>query len=46
MENAKILAELVDTKLARHYELDDSGAKKVRFLPHWEMLTEQTSSEV
>lgn len=28
MENAKILAEFVDNKLARHYELDDSGAKK------------------
>lgn len=33
MENAKVLAELVDNKLARHYELDDSGVKKVRFLP-------------
>ncbi len=30
MQNAKILAELVDNKLARHYELDDSGKKKVR----------------
>lgn len=30
MENAKILAELVDNKLAKHYELDDSGKKKVR----------------
>lgn len=30
MENAKALAELVDDKLARHYELDDSGKKKVR----------------
>ena len=29
MENAKALAELVDNKLARHYELDDSGKKKV-----------------
>ncbi|XP_040926250.1 syntaxin-binding protein 3 isoform X2 [Betta splendens] len=28
MENAKSLAELVDTKLSRHYELDDSGKKK------------------
>ncbi|KAM4628801.1 syntaxin-binding protein 3 [Polymixia lowei] len=28
MENAKYLAELVDNKLARHYELDDSGKKK------------------
>uniref|UniRef100_A0A3Q3VMT2 Uncharacterized protein n=1 Tax=Mola mola TaxID=94237 RepID=A0A3Q3VMT2_MOLML len=28
MENAKTLAELVDNKLARHYELDDSGTKK------------------
>ncbi|XP_013880450.1 syntaxin-binding protein 3 [Austrofundulus limnaeus] len=28
MENAKILAELVDNKLARHYELDDYGKKK------------------
>uniref|UniRef100_A0A7N8YJQ1 Syntaxin binding protein 3 n=1 Tax=Mastacembelus armatus TaxID=205130 RepID=A0A7N8YJQ1_9TELE len=28
MENAKTLAELVDNKLARHYELDDSGKKK------------------
>uniref|UniRef100_A0A4W6FA42 Syntaxin binding protein 3 n=1 Tax=Lates calcarifer TaxID=8187 RepID=A0A4W6FA42_LATCA len=27
-ENAKILAELVDSKLATHYELDDSGKKK------------------
>lgn len=38
MENAKTLAELVDNKLARHYELDDSGAKKVRFLQR--LLTE------
>ncbi|XP_010786535.1 syntaxin-binding protein 3-like isoform X1 [Notothenia coriiceps] len=29
MENAKTLAELVDDKLAKHYELDDSGKKKV-----------------
>ncbi|XP_071760140.1 syntaxin-binding protein 3 [Centroberyx gerrardi] len=28
MENAKSLAEMVDNKLARHYELDDSGKKK------------------
>ncbi|KAF7202770.1 syntaxin binding protein 3, partial [Nothobranchius furzeri] len=28
MENAKTLAEMVDTRLARHYELDDSGKKK------------------
>ncbi|XP_014861101.1 PREDICTED: syntaxin-binding protein 3-like, partial [Poecilia mexicana] len=28
MQNAKTLAELVDNKLARHYELDDSGKKK------------------
>ncbi|XP_033936910.1 syntaxin-binding protein 3 [Pseudochaenichthys georgianus] len=28
MENAKTLAELVDDKLAKHYELDDSGKKK------------------
>lgn len=28
MVNAKILAELVDDKLAKHYELDDSGKKK------------------
>uniref|UniRef100_A0A8D3CEB4 Syntaxin binding protein 3 n=1 Tax=Scophthalmus maximus TaxID=52904 RepID=A0A8D3CEB4_SCOMX len=28
MENAKTLAELVDNKLAQHYELDDSGKKK------------------
>uniref|UniRef100_A0A673CVN1 Syntaxin binding protein 3 n=1 Tax=Sphaeramia orbicularis TaxID=375764 RepID=A0A673CVN1_9TELE len=28
MENAKILAELVDAKLAKHYEMDDSGKKK------------------
>ncbi|XP_072245104.1 syntaxin-binding protein 3 [Leuresthes tenuis] len=28
MENAKTLAELVDYKLAKHYELDDSGKKK------------------
>lgn len=32
MENAKTLAELVDNKLARHYELDDSSTKKVRSL--------------
>lgn len=32
MENTKIFAELVDKKLARHYELDDSGTKKVRSL--------------
>lgn len=32
MENAKTLAELVDNKLAQHYELDDSGKKKVRLL--------------
>nr|XP_046248136.1 syntaxin-binding protein 3 [Scatophagus argus] len=28
MLNAKTLAELVDNKLARHYELDDGGKKK------------------
>uniref|UniRef100_A0A8C7XWS6 Syntaxin binding protein 3 n=1 Tax=Oryzias sinensis TaxID=183150 RepID=A0A8C7XWS6_9TELE len=28
MENAKTLAELVDDKLAKHYELDDSAKKK------------------
>uniref|UniRef100_A0AAQ5XU57 Syntaxin binding protein 3 n=1 Tax=Amphiprion ocellaris TaxID=80972 RepID=A0AAQ5XU57_AMPOC len=28
MVNAKTLAELVDNKLARHYEMDDSGKKK------------------
>lgn len=28
MENAKLLAELVDRKLATHYQLDDSGKKK------------------
>uniref|UniRef100_A0A8D0D470 Syntaxin binding protein 3 n=1 Tax=Sander lucioperca TaxID=283035 RepID=A0A8D0D470_SANLU len=28
MVNAKALAELVDNKLAKHYELDDSGKKK------------------
>ncbi|XP_020789009.1 syntaxin-binding protein 3 [Boleophthalmus pectinirostris] len=28
MENAKTLAELVDNKLAQHYELDESGKKK------------------
>ncbi|XP_053286914.1 syntaxin-binding protein 3 [Pleuronectes platessa] len=28
MENAKTLAELVDNKLARHYELDDNSKKK------------------
>ncbi|KAK5869558.1 hypothetical protein PBY51_024265 [Eleginops maclovinus] len=28
IENAKTLAELVDDKLAKHYELDDSGKKK------------------
>uniref|UniRef100_A0A8C9YZH5 Syntaxin binding protein 3 n=1 Tax=Sander lucioperca TaxID=283035 RepID=A0A8C9YZH5_SANLU len=32
MVNAKALAELVDNKLAKHYELDDSGKKKVRHL--------------
>lgn len=32
MENAKTLAELVDNKLTRHYELDDSSTKKVRSL--------------
>ena len=32
MENAKTLAELVDYKLEKHYELDDSGKKKVRHL--------------
>lgn len=37
VENAKIFAELVDDKLARHYELDDSGKKKVR---HQTVLTE------
>ncbi len=30
MENAKTLAELVDNKLVRYYDLDDSGKKKVR----------------
>lgn len=30
MENARIFAELVDNKLAAHYELDDSGTKKVK----------------
>lgn len=29
MENAKTLAELVDNKLAKHYELDESSNKKV-----------------
>ena len=29
MENTKALAELVDNKLAAHYELDDTGKKKV-----------------
>uniref|UniRef100_A0A7N6BF59 Syntaxin binding protein 3 n=1 Tax=Anabas testudineus TaxID=64144 RepID=A0A7N6BF59_ANATE len=28
LDNAKTLAELVDNKLARYYELDDSGKKK------------------
>ncbi|KAK0143609.1 Syntaxin-binding protein 3 [Merluccius polli] len=28
MENTRALAELVDSKLATHYELDDSGKKK------------------
>lgn len=31
LDNAKTLAELVDNKLARYYELDDSGKKKVRW---------------
>lgn len=30
MENAKTLAELVDNKLARYYEINDGGKKKVR----------------
>ena len=29
MENTRALAELVDNKLAAHYELDDTGKKKV-----------------
>lgn len=29
---AKLLAELVDKKLAQHYELDDSNKKKVVFI--------------
>lgn len=32
MDNAKTLAELVDNKLTRHYQLDDDGKKKVRDL--------------
>lgn len=32
MENAKVLAEMVDRKLAAHYQLDDSSKKKVRGL--------------
>lgn len=32
METTKIFAELVDKKLARHYELDDSETKKVTSL--------------
>lgn len=38
MENAKTLAELVDNKLARHYELDDNGKKKVRHMQDKECL--------
>ncbi|TNN48243.1 Syntaxin-binding protein 3 [Liparis tanakae] len=30
MQNAQTLAELVDNKLAQHYELDESGKKPVR----------------
>ena len=30
MENAKTLAEMVDSKLARYYDMDDGGKKKVR----------------
>lgn len=30
MENAKAFAELVDKKLARHYELEEDSKKKVR----------------
>lgn len=40
MENAKVLAELVDSKLVRHYDLDDSGKKKVRRLLNQGVLTE------
>uniref|UniRef100_A0A7N6AJI0 Syntaxin binding protein 3 n=1 Tax=Anabas testudineus TaxID=64144 RepID=A0A7N6AJI0_ANATE len=32
LDNAKTLAELVDNKLARYYELDDSGKKKAQVL--------------
>lgn len=43
METTKIFAELVDKKLARHYELDDSEAKKVTSLlrnknNHWKPI--------
>lgn len=41
MENAKSLAELVDTKLARHYELDDSGKKKVKHLQNSCLVSNQ-----
>lgn len=30
MQNAQTLAELVDNKLAQHYQLDESGKKTVR----------------
>uniref|UniRef100_A0A669EBZ3 Syntaxin binding protein 3 n=1 Tax=Oreochromis niloticus TaxID=8128 RepID=A0A669EBZ3_ORENI len=32
MENAKVLAEMVDRKLAAHYQLDDSSKKKAQLL--------------
>lgn len=36
LENAKTLAEMVDDRLARYYDLDDSGKKKVRRPPNKE----------
>ena len=43
MENAKTLAELVDYKLEKHYELDDSGKKKVRHLLNKECWQDKQS---
>lgn len=45
MENAKILAELVDSKLAQHYSLDSGGKKKVRRLLNTECWQNQQRPE-
>lgn len=42
VDYAKWLAEMVDTKLARHYELDDGDKKKVWIL----LLTHSFSTTV